>query len=213
MSTVMKYNALPCRLFLICVAVGLAGSMSCILPFPLPSTCDDIDQCCDPATKPGAGDNPICVEGVRCCADGQWACNQGDGSSTCDAPGCECNAADLCCDPASKPGPLDCEEGSHCCANGEWSCDLGDGTSLCEAPGTECEVCGGIAGIPCTDPRDYCKLNDGECCCDFQGICATRPDACIEIFEPVCGCDGETYSNSCFAEMAGVSVDHAGECP
>ena len=28
--------------------------------------------------------------------------------------------------------------------------------------------------------------------------------ACIEIAEPVCGCDGNTYDNSCYADKAGV---------
>ncbi len=36
--------------------------------------------------------------------------------------------------------------------------------------------------------------------------------ACIEIFQPVCGTDGITYSNSCFAELAGVDVVSMGEC-
>jgi len=35
---------------------------------------------------------------------------------------------------------------------------------------------------------------------------------CIQIFQPVCGTDGITYSNSCFADVAGVQIDHQGEC-
>jgi hypothetical protein len=41
------------------------------------------DRCCDPSLEPGAGDNPFCFEGASCCANGEWACNQGDGSPSC----------------------------------------------------------------------------------------------------------------------------------
>lgn len=126
--------------------------------------CVDVD-CCDPADQPGVGDNPTCIEGASCCADGQWGCNEGGGESTCDT-----------------------------------LCGQGD------------EVCGGIAGIQCTGPNDFCKVGVGECCCDIQGVCTAVPDACIEIFDPVCGCDGQTYANDCIASTAGVNVDHTGEC-
>jgi hypothetical protein len=39
--------------------------------------------CCDPALEPGENNNPVCFEGATCCASGQWACNEGDGSPTC----------------------------------------------------------------------------------------------------------------------------------
>jgi len=38
------------------------------------------------------------------------------------------------------------------------------------------------------------------------------PKICSEVFDPVCGCDGITYSNACFAEVAGVRVAHPGAC-
>lgn len=39
-----------------------------------------------------------------------------------------------------------------------------------------------------------------------------RPKACATILNPVCGKDGKTYSNKCFAEMAGVEVVYEGKC-
>ncbi len=35
---------------------------------------------------------------------------------------------------------------------------------------------------------------------------------CIELFDPVCGSDGITYSNSCFAGVAGITSFTMGAC-
>lgn len=76
--------------------------------------------------------------------------------------------------------------------------------------------CTGLISEECDEDcaaDQFCKLPSGDCGDGGQaGVCEDVPDVCIEIFEPVCGCDGETYGNECKAAMAGVSVAHEGEC-
>jgi hypothetical protein len=53
------------------------------------------------------------------------------------------------------------------------------------------------------------SCEDNDKCIDESKI---SNNSCYEIYAPVCGCDGETYSNNCYAENAGVIDWTEGVC-
>jgi hypothetical protein len=57
---------------------------------------------------------------------------------------------------------------------------------------------------------EYCAKPIGEC--EGDGMCRPRPEACLEYADPVCGCDGITYSNPCFSAASGINLLHQGDC-
>jgi hypothetical protein len=130
---------------------------------------------------------------------------------------------------------LPCPDGSHC-EHPTGTCETADGGGTCHpgpahGPEISAPVCGcdgvtyrtdgarraaraqhavdGACPTPCHG-GDGCA--DGQLCetppgeCDGAGSCAPRPDACLTVIEPVCGCDGHVYGNACEAAAAGVAV-------
>ena len=49
-------------------------------------------------------------------------------------------------------------------------------------------------------------------CIDQELINQNIDTMCLEVFEPVCGCNNVTYSNDCYAGASGVSTWTQGEC-
>jgi Kazal-type serine protease inhibitor domain len=85
-------------------------------------------------------------------------------------------------------------------------------TGECAATGT---TCGGRGGGTCAS-GEYCNYTPAAICgrADATGTCTKIPknSACDAVYDPVCGCDGMTYSNDCAATLAGASIDHTGAC-
>lgn len=72
----------------------------------------------------------------------------------------------------------------------------------------------GSRGLPECEKAEYCKFSEKDRCgeTDRPGLCTQRPQLCPQVFKQVCGCDGHTYTNACFAAAAGVSVRSQGPC-
>ena len=188
----------------------------------------------EPTCQPINPDQPVCLTVIDCeglqpeenCL-GAWTCVEAaciwacEGACSTDDECVSWDGTELYC--AKTSG--DCE-GKGSCEELPWICpDVWAPVCGCndKTYGNSCEAAS--AGVN-VDYEGKCKTetcwsNDmcatGEYCffedCALEsGVCEVSPEACPEMWSPVCGCDGETYSNKCFAAIAGTSVDYEGEC-
>jgi hypothetical protein len=55
---------------------------------------------------------------------------------------------------------------------------------------------------------------DNSCgAADGTGTCQPRPQACPDLYDPVCACNGQVYPSECDANMAGFDLNSYGGCP
>ena len=173
------------------VSVLHAGSCAEPEPGPEPVTCGGL-----------AGG--ACPEGQFCRFAPEAQCGAADEPGTCtDLPeSCQDIYAPVCgCDDETY--------GNRCEAYAQGVSIWSEGA--CADPGAA--VCGGLLGAGCPE-GEFCNYpKEAQCgAADQTGTCQSIPDVCADVFEPVCGCDGEDYGNACEAHGAGVSVAHSGEC-
>lgn len=142
---------------------------------------------CDGVTYPSV--QHACIAGVNTIGPGTC----GEGPCATDA---QCPSDSFCC-PAAGSCTLNAES---------WRC----GQGLNCVDDSECVVTG-HGGGPGASTSAFCRHAG---CGIARGTCTQpSPMNCGGAVNTVCGCDGVSYVNECWATAAGINVASAGACP
>jgi len=140
-----------------------------------------------------------CVAGARV--------QYGGGCGELTPRGTNCGSAEHC-----DAGQACCSLTGKCFAPSEpWRCLAeADGGVLDCISNSDCPS-GSGGGSPGPAPVTWCSGVQ----CGTPGTCAARVASsdCPGSVSPVCGCDGRTYINECWARAGGSRVASQGECP
>ncbi len=148
-----------------------------------------------------AGEEPMCIDASQCpvpppialveCED-QWVVE------VVFTPICVDGLCDM---ERSTRQQRDCSAENRICRDGE---------CLAPPPPQPCSQT-----EPCADD-ELCVYPEGLCGAvgfsEGQGQCQSKNEACDFLDDPVCGCDGQRYSNACVARTQGIDVSQFGGC-
>ncbi|MGM0554884.1 MAG: hypothetical protein ACQEVA_00710 [Myxococcota bacterium] len=166
------------------------------------------------------GESCVSISGCSCV--GSDCDKTYDSVEACENDRSACLEPDCAAQDARGVGPCDavlgwawtgsesgCQAISGCECRGA-DCDaLYESQRSCQEDNVKCGSdarCGGFGGIECPDDM-YCDFPDDGCGFDDgAGVCRDRPEACPEYIDEVCACDGQIYTNECFANASGTDV-------
>lgn len=139
------------------------------------------------------------------CPPSQFLCPVGTHPADTDGDGCLDGCQPVSCPPYYVP---DCGGATPIYSN--------DGCAL-ECPDPTPVSCGGntINGPTPCPTGEFCDYAPGNAICGFAdapGVCHPIPQVCPDIYQPVCGCNGTTYSNACDAAHNSVGLLSYGAC-
>ena len=186
-------------------------------------TCDGNESCCD------ATQSCFQTTCTNCCDSTATACTaNGDCATGQYCAGAGCGTAGLCeglptrCSRRMEP-VCGCDGTSYAneCAAQEAGTRVAM-SGMCSLPPPDAGTldAGAVdaghsdAGVTCTSDIDcastqYCQAAR----CGAVGACQARPDpTTCTAFQPVCGCDGQTYGSPCSAQANGVNVASMSAC-